>query len=178
MLILYIMLSSSQNYNSQQQIGDNELYNIVLNSNDATVSGTDYLFSFDWSIIPDGNYLVHFSFNTATVNTVANPQIAMIYTTALSGSNTFVASNQTGRTSAQSSNFLGVAYPYIVSTTSTLHAEDSTNPPTFLNNRPRVNQFSVSVLTNASTPTAYPSLPAWVLTLQLRPLNHTTRREL
>jgi hypothetical protein len=172
------MLSSSQNYNSQQQIGDNELYNIVLNSNDATVSGTDYLFSFDWSIIPDGNYLVHFAFNTATVNTVANPQIAMIYTTALSGSNTFMASNQAGRASAQSSNFLGVAYPYIVSTTSTLHAEDSTNPPTFLNNRPRVNQFTVSVLTNASTPTAYPSLPAWVLTLQLRPLNHTTRREL
>ena len=178
MLILYIMLSSSQNYNSQQEIGTNELYNIVLNSNDATVSGTDYLFSFDWSIIPDGNYLVHFGFNTATVNTVANPQIAMIYTTALSGSNTFMATNQTGRTSAQSSNFLGVAYPYIVSTTSTLHAEDSTNPPTFLNNRPRVNQFTVSVLTNASAPTAYPSLPAWILTLQLTPLNHTTRREL
>ena len=169
---------SSNTYNSHQQTGTEEVYNIVLNSNDATVSGSDYLFSFDWSIIPDGNYLVHFSFNTATVNTVTNPQIAMIYSTVLSGSNTFVATNQTGRTSAQSSNFLGVAYPYIVSTTSTLHAEDSTNPPTFLNNRPRTNQFSVSVLTNASTPTAYPSLPAWVLVLQLRPLNHSTRIQL
>jgi hypothetical protein len=166
---------SSDKYNSHQQIGREELYSIVLNSNDATISGTDYLFSFDWSIIPDGNYLVHFSFNTATVNTVANPQIAMIYSTALSGSNTFIATNQAGIASAQSSNFLGVAYPYIVSTTSTLHAEDSTNPPVFLNSRPRNNQFSVSVLTNASAPTAYPSLPAWVLTLQLRPLNHSTR---
>ena len=166
---------SSDKYNSHQQIGREELYNIVLNSNDATISGTDYLFSFDWSIIPDGNYLVHFSFNTATVNTVANPQIAMIYLTALSGSNTFIATNQAGIASAQSSNFLGVAYPYIVSTTSTLHAEDSTNPPVFLNSRPRNNQFSVSVLTNASAPTPYPSLPAWILTLQLRPLNHSTR---
>lgn len=169
---------SSNIYNTQQQIGKEELYNIVLNSNDSTVSGTDYLFSFDWSIIPDGNYLVHFSFNTATVNTVANPQIAMIYTTALSGSNTYVASNTANRASAQSSNFLGVAYPYIVSTTSTLHAEDSTNPPVFLNTRPRTNQFSVSVLTNASATTAYPSLPAWVLVLQLRPFDGSTRSQL
>ena len=169
---------SSNTYNSIQQIGTQELYNIVLNSNNATVSGSDYLFSFDWSVIPDGNYLVHFSFNTATVNTVANPQIAMIFTTVLSGSNTFVATNQAGRAAAQSSNFLGVAYPYIVSTTSTLHAEDSTNPPIFLNSRPRTNQFSVCVLTNDSAPTAYPSLPEWVLTLQLRPLNHSTRIQL
>jgi hypothetical protein len=169
---------SSNTYNTQQQIGKEELYNIVLNSNDATVSGTDYLFSFDWSIIPDGNYLVHFSFNSATVNTVSNPQIAMIYTTALSGSNTFVATNTAGRASAQSSNFLGIAYPYIVSTTSILHAEDSTNPPVFLNTRPRTNQFSVSVLTNASAPTAYPSLPAWVLVLQIRPFDGSTRTQL
>tara|TARA_R110000868_G_scaffold286457_1_gene546939 strand:- start:6946 stop:7461 length:516 start_codon:yes stop_codon:yes gene_type:complete len=169
---------SSNTYNSTQVVGSQELYNIVLNSNDATVSGTDYLFSFDWSVIPDGNYLVHFSFNTATVNTVANPQIAMIYTTALSGSNTFVATNTAGRASAQSSYFLGVAYPYIVSTTSTLHAEDSTNPPIFLNTRPRTNQFSVSVLTNASAPTAYPSLPAWVLVLQLRPFDGSIRKQL
>lgn len=162
-------------YNTSQQTGRDESYRIVLNSNDATVSGTDYLFSFDWSVIPDGNYLVHFSFNTATVNTVANPQIAMIYTDILSGSNTFIASNQAGIARAQTSNFLGVAYPYIVSTTSTLHAEDSTNPPSFLNSKPRNNQFSVSILTNASTPTPYPSLPAWVIILQLTPLNHTTR---
>lgn len=169
---------SSNTYNSQQVVGSQELYNIVLNSNDATISGTDYLFSFDWSVIPDGNYLVHFSFNTATVNTVANPQIAMIYSTALSGSNTFIATNTVGRASAQSSLFLGVAYPYIVSTTSTLHAEDSTNPPVFLNTRPRNNQFSVSVLTNASVPTAYPSLPAWVLVFQLRPFDGSTRKQL
>jgi len=169
---------SSNTYNSKQQIGKDELYNIVLNSNDATVSGTDYLFSFDWSVIPDGNYLVHFSFNTATVNTVTNPQIAMIYSTALSGSNTFVATNTVGRASAQSSYFLGVAYPYIVSTTSTLHAEDSTNPPVFLNTRPRNNQFSVSVLTNASAPTAYPSLPAWILVLQFIPFDGSTRIQL
>lgn len=169
---------SSNTYNSQQQIGKEELYNIVLNSNDATVSGTDYLFSFDWSVIPDGNYLVHFSFNTLTVNTVANPQIAMIYSTALTASNTFAATNTAGRASAQSSLFLGVAYPYIVSTTSTLHAEDSTNPPVFLNTRPRNNQFSVSVLTNASAPTAYPSLPAWVLVLQFRPYDSSNRKQL
>lgn len=169
---------SSNNYNSAQQIGKDELYNIVLNSNDATVSGNDYLFSFDWSVIPDGNYLVHFAFNTLTVNTVANPQIAMIYSSVISGSNTFAATNTAGRASAQSSNFLGIAYPYIVSTTSTLHAEDSTNPPAFINSRPRVNQFSVTILTNASSPTVYPSLPAWVMTLQLTPLNHTTRTNL
>lgn len=169
---------SSHSYNSQQVIGAQETYNIVLNSNDATVSGTDYLFSFDWSVIPEGTYLVHFGFNSATVNTVANPQIAMIYTTLLSGANTYAATNQAGRASAQTNNFLGVAYPYIVSTTSTLHAEDSTNPPVFLNSRPRVNQFSVSVFTNASAATAYPSLPAWVMTLHLKPYDVPIRQTL
>lgn len=166
---------SSYKYNSPQQIGKDEVYNIVLNSNNATLSGTDYLFSFDWSVIPDGNYLVHFSFNTLTVNTVANPQIAMVYSTLISGSNTFEATNQAGIARAQSALFLGVVYPYIVSTTSTLHAEDTTNPPAFINSRPRNNQFSVSILTNDAVPTAYPAFPAWVMTLQLRPLNHTTR---
>lgn len=177
MLLLYIMLSTHF-YNSQQVVGTQETYNIVLNSNDATVSGTDYLFSFDWSVIPEGTYLVHFGFNTATVNTVANPQIAMIYTTLLAGANAYAATSQTGRASAQTTNFLGIAYPYIVSTTSTLHAEDSTNPPVFLNSRPRVNQFSVSVLTNAAAATAYPSLPAWVMTLHLKPYDFSIRKNL
>lgn len=169
---------SSHSYNSHQVVGAQETYNIVLNSNDATVSGTDYLFSFDWSVIPEGNYLVHFGFNTATVNTVANPQIAMIYTTLLAGANTYKATNQDGIASAHTTNLLGIAYPYIVSTTSTLHAEDSTNPPVFLNSRPRVNQFSVCVLTNASTPTPYPTLPAWVLTLHLKPYDFSIRKTL
>jgi hypothetical protein len=169
---------SSYNYNAPQNIANEELYSVVLNSNNATVSGTDYLFSFDWSVIPDGNYLVHFSFNTSTLNTVANPQIAMIYCDALSGSNTYIASNQADRASAQTTTLLGIAYPYIVSTASTLHAEDSTNPPVFLNTKPRNNQFSVSILTNAASPTPYPSFPAWVLTLQFKPYDGSTRKNL
>jgi len=171
-------MMSSNKYNSQEVVSNQDCYNIVLNSNDATVSGNDYLFSFDWSVLPDRNYLVHFNFNTLTQNTVTSPAIAMIYSTALSASHTFVASNNTGRASAQTSNFLGLAYPYVISTTSSLHAEDSTNPPIYLNTRPRNNQFAVTILTNASTPTVYPSLSAWVLVLQFVPYDNNERKPL
>jgi len=100
----------------------------------------------------------------------------MIYSDLFSSSNTYVATNQAGRTGAGTSNFLGVAYPYIVSTTSTLHAEDSTSPPIFINSRPNNNQFTVSIVTNASgASTAYPSLPAWVLVLSFVPYDKTSK---
>lgn len=159
----------SGRFNSEQNISADEVYNVILNSNDAGGSTTSALFNFDWSILPDRPYQVHYSFNSATVNTVANPQIAMIYSDLFSATNTYIASNQAGRTTASTSNFIGVAYPYIVSTTSTLHAEDSTSAPIFIHTRPNNNQFTVTVQSNASAPTPYPSLPAWVMVLQFVP---------
>lgn len=165
----------SGRFNSPQNVSTDEVYNVILNSNDAGGSTTSALFNFDWSILPDRSYQVHYSFNSSTVNTVASPQIAMIYSDMFSATNTYVATNQAGRTTATTSNFLGVAYPYIVSTTSTLHAEDSTSAPIFIQTRPNNNQFTITIQTNASAPTPYPSLPAWVLVLQFVPYDKTQK---
>jgi hypothetical protein len=44
-----------------------ETYNIVLNSNLAGGTVNDATFNFDWSVLPDRNYIVHFSYNTANM---------------------------------------------------------------------------------------------------------------
>jgi hypothetical protein len=92
-----------------------------------------------------------------------------------STSNTYIASATGGRTTAQSSNILGVAYPYIYGAVSALHAEDGTAPPMFLNTRPVSNQFTIQIKTADATPVDYPGLSAWVLVLHFKPVDRSGR---
>lgn len=151
-----------------------ETYSIVLNSNLATGTTAQAMFNFDWSVLPDRNYIVHYSFNTANMS-LATGKVCLISSDLFSTSNTFIASAVNGRTTAQSSNILGVAYPYIYGAVSALHAEDGTSPPLYLNTRPSLNQFMVLVQTADATPVDYPSLGAWVLVLHFKPVDKSGR---
>lgn len=151
-----------------------ETFSIVLNSNLSTGSTAQAVFNFDWSILPDRNYTVHYTFNTANMS-LATGKVCLISSDLFSTSNTFIASTINGRTTAQSSNILGVAYPYIYGAVSALHAEDGTAPPMYINTRPSLNQFTILVQTADATPIDYPSLGAWVLVLHFRPVDKSGR---
>lgn len=142
-------------------------YNVVLNSTNKISAGAslaDCRFGMNWGILPDGEYEVHFTFISKVMN-LSTTDIACINVN-LGSSNVFQAGSHT---SANTINFIGVAKPYLVGTSSYLLSEDSTNPPLFLNGRPRDNYIDVLINANdnitAFTPTTG-SMADWVLQLQ------------
>lgn len=153
-----------------------ETYRVILNSNLATTGSSvnEATFNFDWSILPDRNYQVHYSFNTANMN-ISTGKVCLITSDLFYASNTYVAGGQEYATQAQSSNILGVAYPYIYGATSALHADDTTSPPLYMNTRPTANQFTIYIKTADAVPVDYPSLGAWVLVLHFTPVDKSGR---
>lgn len=152
-----------------------ESYTVLLNSNLSTGTLADAQFNFDWSVIPNRNYLVHYSFNTANMN-ITTGKVCLISSGLFSNANCYFAGAQDIRTASQSTNVLGVAYPYIYGATSALHADDSTAPPIYLNARPTLNQFTIHIKTADATPIDYPNLGAWVLILRFTPVDRPSRR--
>lgn len=171
------------NYNATVELQKDESYIVVLNSNYSTdpANRASATFNFDWSVLPDRNYEVHFSFNSQPMNLSSNVQpICMIHSDIFSASNTYVAGSQASWNGSQTSNFIGVAYPYVLGTNSFLHAEDGTCPPIYLNTPPRNNQFTVSLLTNENpqtewAPIAGGTLQPWVLLLRFVPVDKSNR---
>lgn len=173
---MYNMFKNFEPLNSNTTDANiDESFRVVLNSNLATGTVNDATFNFDWSVLPDRNYLVHYSYNTANMS-IATGKVCLISSDVFTTQNTYFATGQDTRTSAQSSNLIGVAYPYIYGATSALHADDSTCPPLYLNTRPNSNQFTVSVKTADATPIDYPSLGAWVLILHFTPVDKSGRK--
>lgn len=169
------MLKNFEAFNTNSHPSNtDETYTVVLNSNLSTGTATDAQFNFDWTVLPDRNYLVHYSFNSSNMN-IASGKVCLISSDLFSHTNTYIAGAQTGRTVAQTSNILGVAYPYIYGATTALHADDSTCPPTYINTRPTANQFSVHIKTADATPVSYPNLTEWVLILNFTPVDKTGR---
>ena len=142
-------------------------YNVVLNSTNKISSGaslSDCRFGMNWGILPEGEYEVHFTFISKVMN-LSSTDIACINVN-LGSSNVFQAG---ANTNANTVNFIGIAKPYIVSATSYLLSEDNTNPPIFLNGRPRDNYIDVIINANDNITAFAPSLGAmldWVLQLQ------------
>jgi hypothetical protein len=141
-------------------------YTVVLNSTNKISSGaslSDCRFGMNWGILPDGEYDVHFTFISKVMN-LSSTDIACINVN-LGSSNVFQAG---ANTSANTLNFLGIAKPYLVSTTSYLLSEDNTNPPVFLNARPRDNYIDVIINANDNITAFAPTVGAmldWVLQL-------------
>lgn len=145
-------------------------YNIVFNSQNkiSTITSlSNCTFGFDWSVIPEDQYKVHFTFVTKVMN-LSTTDIGIINVN-LGSSTVFQASNRIG---AIPLNFLGISKPYIVSTTSYLLSEDNTNPPIYIHNRPRDNFVNI-VINSADNTTLFApttgSMVDWVLHMRLVP---------
>jgi hypothetical protein len=141
-------------------------YSVVLNSTNKISSGaslSDCRFGMNWGILPEGEYEVHFTFISKVMN-LSTTDIACINVN-LGSSNVFQAG---ANTSANTLNFIGIAKPYLVSTTAYLLSEDNTNPPIFLNGRPRDNFIDVHIKLNDNVTLFAPttgSMVDWILQL-------------
>ena len=122
-----------------------KIYNVVLQSEIGTgTTGSNESFFYDWTQIPDVPYSVTFSFMSATIALTSAAQIASLYID-LSQSYNQLATGQTGAQSAYRGQFLGNLMYLGVAAQNFLYAEIKTNPPTYLNGRPKNNNFAVEV---------------------------------
>jgi len=145
-------------------------YNIVLNSQQNISSNTNSQveFGFDWSVIPKGSYDVHFTFVTNPMN-LSTTDVAVININ-FGSSTVYTAGNLIN---AYTTNYVGIAKPYLISTTSYLLSEDNTNPPIYLNNRPNNNIFNVTINNSTNNALFVPttgSMANWILNLKFIPV--------
>ena len=123
------------------------IYNVVLQSaiGDGATTSSETFF-YDWTQIPDVPYIVSFSLVSTITATTSTTGIASLYVD-LTQSYNQIAMAQTGAQSAYRGQFLG-NLKYMGSssaTTNYLYAETNTNPLTYLNGRPRNNNFTAEI---------------------------------
>ena len=132
-------------------------YNVILQSaigNGASVLSETYFY--DWTRIPDVPYKLTFSFNSSSVVPSVGSN-ASIYIN-LNQSYCNVASAQGGTVVAYRGDFLGSLYAYSAQTFAYLATDITSNPPVYLDGRPRNNNFMVQILSGVDT--AYAVAPA------------------
>lgn len=133
--------------------GSGKIVNVVINSNQKLSGGAnnDCEYFIDWgAILKDRTpYKLHWTYvgqpNTLTaVSKVAQVTIDFQLEQYL---------NSTSQLGAPTTQTIGMLRSfYLNGTTNYLYADDSNNPPMYLNNRPYNNRFRVRVLTNDATP--------------------------
>ena len=120
-------------------------YNVILQSaigNGASTLSETYFF--DWTRIPDVPYKLTFSFNSSYLTPSAGTN-ASIYTNLNQPYNN-VASSQGTTAVGYRSDFLGSLYVYVALTFAYLAADITSNPPIYLDGRPRNNNFMIQIL--------------------------------
>lgn len=158
-----------------------ESYTVLINSaealsnNNPAAPNTSLNYFFDWSILPENKYLVHFTYLGEINDLSGGTDIAMVYLNFGCGSNNFaIDSNIYG---AQTSTFLGLLRPERLVASSFLYAEDSTNTPIFIKSRPTNNNFTVNVYSNVSDPTYFTpttgNLAPYVIQLRFIPYSNS-----
>ena len=122
-----------------------KIYNVILQSGigDGPTQSNETFF-YDWTQIPDVPYHVTFSF-TSSVNPMTQiGQTASLYDN-LSQSYNQIATAQSSTQSAYRGQFLGNLMYAVVAANNYLYAENNTNPETYLNGRPKNNNFAVEI---------------------------------
>ena len=122
-----------------------KIYNVILQSaigNGASTLSVTYFY--DWTRIPDVPYKLTFSFNSSYLTPSAGTN-ASIYTN-LNQPYSNVASAQGTTVVGYRSDFLGSLYVYVAITFAYLAADITSNPPIYLDGRPRNNNFMIQIL--------------------------------
>jgi hypothetical protein len=127
-----------------------KIYNVVLQSaiGDGTTTSNETFF-YDWTQIPDVPYIVTFAFMSGAIALTSVGQVASLYVD-LSQSYNQLALSQSSAQYVYRGQFLGNLMYAVVSANNYVYAENNTNPPTYLNGRPRNNNFTAEI---HSTPT-------------------------
>ena len=121
-----------------------KIYNVILQSaiGDGTATSNETFF-YDWTQIPDVPYYLTFSFMCA-VGALTSQQVPSIYID-LSQSNNQFATSQFSGPIAYKGQFLGNLMYAVISANNYVYAESNTNPQTYLNGRPKSNNFTVGI---------------------------------
>lgn len=149
-------------------------YNIILNNNFGTGAPTaSTKFYVDWSVIPEGEYKVTFTFTSSiTATDLGNTTNACLYLDLGQSSTSIIETSGTSSFSLAGikSSFLGclrqTSYAVSADYVTFLYADTITNPPVYLLNRPKNSSVSVDIHTSStSTTTNFTPIGDYVLTL-------------
>jgi hypothetical protein len=163
--------------NNHNQITKKRIYNFCLNSNfGGRTPATSSSYYVNWSILPEGEYKVSFTFtSTATPTDLMNDTNAVLYLDLGQASTSIIESSVALSANAYRGGFLGClrVSSYGIGDTgslvyylTSLNADTNTNPPVYILSRPRNNQVSVDIHTSStSTTTNYSPIGDYVLTL-------------
>lgn len=122
-------------------------FNLVLESSTSVGNTANSQFFFDWGQIPQGKYLVQFTFNSAVV-TLGNTYVANIFLDLGQQSTSFIVSSTTTTSPSLRGNYLGTLIASGTGANQYLYADLNTNPPIYINNRPTNNQLFVEIHQN------------------------------
>lgn len=165
------MLSQNNNIITKKRI-----YNFCLNSNfGGNTPATSSSFFIDWSVLPEGEYKVSFTFTSSIASSdLGNTTNAVIYLDLGQASTSIIESSSALSANAYRGGFLGCLRQtsYTTGTTAAtdfitfLYADTNTNPPVYILTRPRNNSVSVDIHTSSTSTTAnFSPIGAYVLTL-------------
>jgi hypothetical protein len=151
-------------------------YNFCLNSNfGGNTPATSSSFFIDWSVMPEGEYKVCFTFTSeATSSDLTNTSNAVLYLDLGQSSTSIIESSVALSRNGYRGGFLGCLRQSSFSSGNTaatdhitfLYADTNTNPPVYILNRPRNNSVSVDIHTASLSTTAnFSPIGAYVLTL-------------
>ena len=161
--------------NNNNIVKKGRTYNFVLNSNFGTGAPTaSTKFFVDWSVMPEGEYKVSFTFTSAiTATDLGSSTNAILYLDVGQGSTSLIEASPSDITYAnigQRGSFLGclrqTSYSITTEFVTFLYADTNSNPPVYLFSRPRNNNVSVDIHTSSvTTNTNFSPIGAFVLTL-------------
>ncbi len=155
------------------QITKNRIYNFCLNSNfGGATPSTSSTFFVDWSVLPEGEYKVSFTFTSTAASTdLANTVNAVIYLDLGQASTSIIESSSALSANTYRGGFLGclrqTSYANATDFVTFLYADTVSNPPVYILSRPRNNSVSVDIhtATTTTTTTNFTPIGAYVLTL-------------
>jgi len=154
------------------QITKKRIYNFCLNSNfGGNTPATSSTFFVDWSVMPEGEYKVSFTFTSAITTTdLGNTANAVIYLDLGQASTSIIEPSAALASNTYRGGFLGclrqTSYTITTEYVTSLYADTVTNPPVYILTRPRNNSVSVDIHTSStSTTTNFSPIGAYVLTL-------------
>ena len=158
------------------QITKNRIYNFCLNSNfGGNTPATSSTFFIDWSVLPEGEYKVSFTFTSAIASAdLGNTSNAVIYLDLGQASTSIIEPSAALSANTYRGGFLGCLRQTSYGTGATtltdyvtfLYADTNTNPPVYILTRPRNNSVSVDIHTASTTTTTnFTPIGAYVLTL-------------
>jgi len=154
------------------QITKKRIYNFCLNSNfGGATPTTSSTFFVDWSVMPEGEYKVSFTFTSAITTTdLGNTANAVIYLDLGQASTSIIEPSAALASNTYRGGFSGclrqTSYTITTEYVTSLYADTVTNPPVYILTRPRNNSVSVDIHTSStSTTTNFSPIGAYVLTL-------------